>query len=218
MHELIECFREYRNDEHGRNIILRAICASGQNVKREIEKILAPECENTYLKARPSTAPECENVYLKTAVPQPSKSNGDEMSKHAVEHVLDEAEAGQDEMTEQDDEHLSDEAAGVGEEVLSDDVEFSKEDDVEVSKENASSQKEACTRTKKGSKVQAVQAKHAGKTSSRVRNARSRKARWKAKRQHYKAFVDRLSLSIGLVASWYISARLASPALVHRVE
>ena len=25
MHELIECFREYRNDEHGRNIILRAI-------------------------------------------------------------------------------------------------------------------------------------------------------------------------------------------------
>ena len=132
-----------------------------------------------------------------TALPEPSKSNGDEMSTHAVEHVLDEAEARQDEMTEQDDEHLSDEAAGVGEEVLSDDVEFSKEDDVEISKENAPS--------KKGSKVQAVQAKHAGKTSSRVRNARSKKARWKAKRQHYKAFVDRLSLSMGLVSSWYMS-------------
>ena len=205
MHELIECFREYRNDEHGRNIILRAICASGQNVKREIEKILAPECENMYLKARPSTAPECENVYLKTAVPQPSKSNGDEMSKHAVEHVQDEAEAGQDEMTEQDDEHLSDEAAGVGEEVLSDEAMWTWTPT-------------PSWRTKKGSKVQAVQAKHAGKTSSRVRNARSRKASWKAKRQRYKAFVDRLSLSIGLVASWYISARLSSPALVDRVE
>ena len=197
MHELIECFREHRNDAHGRKIILRAICAAGQNVKCELEKLLAPECEN---------------VYLKTAVLQPSKS------KHAVGHVLDEAEAGQDEMTEQDDEHLSDEAAGVGEEVLSDDVEFSKEDDVEISKENASSQKEAYTRTKKGSKVQAVQAKHAGKTSSRVRNARSRKASWKAKRQRYKAFVDRLSLSMGLVASLYISARLSNPAPVDRVE
>ena len=123
MYELIECLREHRNNAHVRNIILRAICASGHKVKCEIEKLLAPKCEAVFLKARPSTAPNMQPTsstkkgserFAKpppfppprrqakpTAVPRPSKSNGDEMSKHAVEHMQDEAEAGQDEMTEQ---------------------------------------------------------------------------------------------------------------------
>ena len=113
MYELIECLREHRNNAHVRNIILRAICASGQKVKCEIEKLLLPKCEAVGLKARPSTAPNMQPAsstkkgserFAKpppfppprrqakpTAVPKPSKSNGNEMSKHAVEHVLDEA-------------------------------------------------------------------------------------------------------------------------------